>query len=579
MMTISGGSTVEAPCRVLLVDDDPVSLLVLEGAIKRIPKIEIDQATNGPEAIELARRNEYATMVLDVNMPGMDGFETASCIRAEGLNENTPLIFVTAFRLSDSDRFQGYDKGAVDYLRKPVDLKIFTAKLKALADLHNEALKSRKQLDEATRRNLEMEALLQASRSVLRTADFTDSARAVFDACKSVTGARAGYVALLSPDGHENEVLFLDSGKAPCTVDPSLPMPIRGLRAEAYATGRVVFENDFMHSPWMEFMSKGHVAMRNVLFAPLNVEGQVVGIMGLANKPGNFTENDARLAGLFGDFAAMSLRNARAMDRLRDNERKMMTVRKLESVGQLAGGVAHELNTPIQYVTANIDYLDSAFKALATQCAGMEGTAEKVDAEEVQRALAEVPEALADIRVGLAKVSHIISAMKKLVPNVPGQREEIDPGTILRDLVILTESQWRGKAEVRLDIVQDLPKVFCSPGEISQAVLNILVNAIQAVEDTGRSGEIAISARPIADMVEMRISDTGPGIPEEVLSRIFDPFFTTKDVGRGTGQGLALAQMVFHTHGGEIRCESIFGRGTTFILTLPLADDELTGLS
>ena len=180
----------------------------------------------------------------------------------------------------------------------------------------------REALEEAHRRQVEVEALLEASRSILRHREFQDAARAIFDSCKQLIGASAGYVALLSEDGSENEVLFLDAGGLPCSVDPSLPMPIRGLRGESYHSGKAVFHNDFPNSGWVKFLPEGHVNLDNALFAPLIIEGRTVGLLGLANKPGGFTENDARMATAFGDLAALALFNSQTLGALEYSEQR-----------------------------------------------------------------------------------------------------------------------------------------------------------------------------------------------------------------------------------------------------------------
>ena len=178
-----------------------------------------------------------------------------------------------------------------------------------------------KALTVSTKRERETRMLLDGARAVLDSRSFESAARRIFDAACDVTGAMSGYVALLSDDGAENEVLFLESGGLPCDVDPQLPMPVRGLRAEAYYSGKTVWENDFMNSKWVEFMPPGHVEMRNVLFAPLAINGKVVGIMGLANKPVDFTRDDAKMAGAFADLAAIVLRRTRSEDLLLESEK------------------------------------------------------------------------------------------------------------------------------------------------------------------------------------------------------------------------------------------------------------------
>lgn len=178
------------------------------------------------------------------------------------------------------------------------------------------------------RREAEVRALLLASRAVLTQESFAAAARAVFDQCRAALGAESGYIALLTDDGQENDVLFLEAGGRPCSVDPDSRMPIRGLRAEAYRTGKAICENRFASSQWARLLPDGHVALDNVLFAPLNVNGRTVGLLGLANKPGGFAASDLALAEAFGEMVALALRRAQDAERLR------------ETIDNLAAGVA-----------------------------------------------------------------------------------------------------------------------------------------------------------------------------------------------------------------------------------------------
>ncbi len=189
----------------------------------------------------------------------------------------------------------------------------------------------RQALDESRQRQAEVSALLEGARVVLAYPEFEVAARSIFDACKHLTGATAGYVALLTKDGTRNQVLFLDSGGAACTADPTLPMPIRGLRQEVYRTGKTIYENDFPKSEWRMLLPEGHAELGNVLFAPLMVKGIMVGLLGLANKPGGFTENDVRMASAFGDLAAIALFNSRTLESLQNGEERF------RSVAQTAG--------------------------------------------------------------------------------------------------------------------------------------------------------------------------------------------------------------------------------------------------
>jgi PAS domain S-box-containing protein len=204
------------------------------------------------------------------------------------------------------------------------NIRDITARIKAEKAVQNA-------LRVAQQHQVEISSLLTGSRAVLEHRRFEDAARAIFDSCKNVVGANAGYVALLSRDGRENELLFLDSGGMPCTVDPSLTIPIRGLRAEAYQLGKVVYDNDFSISEWVRYLPIGHVGLDNVLVAPLIIEGRRAGMLELANKPGGFTENDARLASAFGELTAIALLNSQTFESLENSEERFRSVAETAS--------------------------------------------------------------------------------------------------------------------------------------------------------------------------------------------------------------------------------------------------------
>jgi|GEM_PF-2791623 len=166
----------------------------------------------------------------------------------------------------------------------------------------------------------ELAGLLAAARAILRQDTFAEVARTIFQHCRELLGAEGGYISLTTPDGSANEPVFLEAGGRPCTVDPSLPMPIRGLRAEAYASSRAVYDNHFSGSGHRLFLPPGHVELDNVLFAPLLDGGRTVGLLGLANKPGGFTPADCRLAEAFAELAAIALARSRQQEELRHRQ-------------------------------------------------------------------------------------------------------------------------------------------------------------------------------------------------------------------------------------------------------------------
>jgi len=205
-------------------------------------------------------------------------------------------------------------------------------------------------LNDLQQRHAEISALLEGSSAVLRYGNFIDAAEAIFKSCKNVIGATSGYIAMVSDDGTKNEVIFLDSGNLLCTVDPGLPMPIRGMRGEVYSSGNAIYHNDFPQSGWAHFLPEGHVQLENVLMAPMVVDNKVVGLFGLGNKPGGFTENDLRITSAFSEFAAIALIQKRAEDAIRQSEEyfRQLTEKSSDIISIL------EIDGTIRYTSPSI---------------------------------------------------------------------------------------------------------------------------------------------------------------------------------------------------------------------------------
>ena len=267
--------------------------------------------------------------------------------------------------------------------------------------------------------------------------------------------------------------------------------------------------------------------------------------------------------------------------------------RKMESIGQLAAGIAHEINTPIQYIGDSIAFVTDSFVELnrvrrdcLALCAALERSGEPAGRGEILRRLrermawdeleSEVCEALGRTREGLRRVSEVVSAMREFSHPSGRAKERADLNHAIQSTVTIANSQYRHVAELVADL-GDIPPVLCHISEINQVLLNLIVNAAQALEDSSNSGErgtITIRSRLAGDSVRVEVSDTGPGIRDEIRRRVFDPFFTTKPVGRGTGQGLALAHAsIVKKHGGRLDFESRLGEGTTFWFALPIESD------
>jgi signal transduction histidine kinase len=263
----------------------------------------------------------------------------------------------------------------------------------------------------------------------------------------------------------------------------------------------------------------------------------------------------------------------------------------LESLGRLSAGLAHEINSPIQFVGDNARFLEDAYAELIRVVEvyrSLLDTSDPIDWMERQKRVREaeasidfdflrkeIPSAVEQTLEGIDRVSTIVRAMKTF--SHPGHREQVpaDLTEAVDATVTVTRHQISGVADLHLDLA-DLPPVRCNVTDLNQVFLNLIVNAADAIEETGRRGAITVATAVDGDHVVVRIRDTGAGIPDHVRSKIFDPFFTTKDVGRGSGQGLALARgVVQEGHGGSLTVESVVGEGSTFVVRVPI--DGLSG--
>ena len=275
-------------------------------------------------------------------------------------------------------------------------------------------------------------------------------------------------------------------------------------------------------------------------------------------------------------------------------EVELRHAQKLESVGQLAAGIAHEINTPIQFVGDSLTFLQESHQDVAElrspydelmtaaeQHADLKPLLERIkEAEEdIDREFLdeETPGAFRRAIAGIDRVAKIVSAMKEFAH--PGDQEmaPADLNRAISTTLTVAKAEYKYVAELETDL-QDLPPVVCHLGDINQVVLNLVVNAAHAIEarlaGSDERGKIMVATRRDGSFVEVSVSDDGSGIPDDVVKRIFDPFFTTKAVGRGTGQGLALTHsIIVERHGGEVSVETVLGEGTTFHVRIPIESE------
>lgn len=272
-------------------------------------------------------------------------------------------------------------------------------------------------------------------------------------------------------------------------------------------------------------------------------------------------------------------------------ERQVNMAQKLQSIGQLAAGIAHEINTPMQFIGTNMEFMEEASHGMSIVSEAIRETIDTSPAELTQKLqsaldkadwdylMEEVPISIEQSKTGISRVTSIVRAMKEFSHPSSREKQNVVINSIIETTVLVSRNEWKYVSNVTTDLAVDLPPVPCIVDELGQVILNLLTNAAQAIGEKlgknpdGEKGEIHITTKVVDSFVVIRIEDTGPGIPSAIRERIFDPFFTTKEVGKGTGQGLAISHdIITQKHGGTLTFETEEGKGSTFIIRLPLAE-------
>lgn len=540
---------------VLVVDDEPNNVEMLSRRLQR-HDYAVDAACSGQEALERLRCKAYDVTLLDMMMPGLDGLGVLRRLRAAAVNADTPVIMVTA-RTSAEDVAEAFDHGADDFIAKPIDFRVLLARLKSQiarrqAQRHLQELNQR--LNETvaarTRHLLDVESQL---------ANVTENLAAVL---WRLEADELGRLRLMFLHGAVSTVL----GDAQPMLGEELHGMLRLLHAEDAAS-----------------VSRG---MANLVRTgtPLALDVRLIVPEGqrwlhlAARRSG---DDGRRIDGILLDV------NGR-----KHLEAQLLHNQKLESVGQLASGIAHEINSPAQYTRDNVAFLKAAFgsllklvraqdEALVAAGAALAPELEQRltmlrNAADLDFVIEEIPVALEQSLEGIDRISRIVNAMKGFTHPGSDDPEPCDLNKLIEDTVTIARNEWKYVAELSLDLDPRMPFVVCFPGELGQVVLNLIVNAAHAIEEArrphGGMGRIEVRSRFLADpqRVEIRIADDGPGVPEQLRNRIFDPFFTTKPVGKGTGQGLAIARSVIvDKHKGSLTLDESVTQGAAFVVSIP----------
>ncbi len=509
--------------KILIVDDDERNAFAASQALEALGQ-ELVVARSGEEALRKLLVDDYAVILLDLHMPGMDGYETAALIRQRRRNRDVPIVFLTAVFREETHIFKAYSAGAVDVVFKPVDPFILRSKVQVLVDLHLKTLELARQ-SEGRRLLLEENARVHAEKLVAeRSLRFSqERQQAILRALPIVFHSRR-------PDP-PYAPLSLSESVLGLTGFP----PARFLDEAAFAFERI-------HPADRAAVTAAQDEARRVgsyhcEYRWLCADGQYrslidQGVMGVDDETGQPVT--------FGTILDNTER--------RDLEEALVQARKMEAVGQLTGGVAHDFNNLLTVILGNIELIQrrsGSDHPLARHVSAVRQAAER----------------------GGALTRQLLAFSR---------RQRLDPVTVdivdlVRDFTPLLRQAVGEAVTIELEIAATPLWVHVDAAQLESALLNLAVNARDAM-DAGGVLSISAGVETSADgdaLAVISVHDTGPGMPEEVASRVFEPFFTTKEVGKGSGLGLSQVYGFVRQSGGEITLHSAPGQGTTFEIRLP----------
>jgi two-component system, NtrC family, sensor kinase len=555
--------------RTLIVEDSRLDARILEGLMKKSNLFEFHShlVMSGNDAMQFTKDNPTDLVMLDLGLPESAGADTIA--RMSEFIHCIPTIVFTG----DDDMelaLTALRHGAQDYLVKGhFDLAILDKSVRHALErhrMHMERVKTEMSLKEAVDRSNRMLKALdktnaqlkkEIARSRLLTTAIEQSVETVV--ITDIEGTIA----------YANKSFEMVTGY---TVDEALGQTPRMLKSGLH-------DERFYRELWQTLIQTG------TWFGRLKNR----------KKDGTIFEEEARISVVKDEAGNVTNYVAVKKDITHEAalEMQLMQARKLESIGQLAAGIAHEINTPSQYVGDNIRFLQEAIDGFVAVIAKYDELRKEIDPQlksgelytqlqqtkedfDLEFLLEEAPTAINQSLEGIERISKIVAAMKEFAHPGTGQMTMNDINRALNSTITVASNEWKYVAHVETDLREGLPMVPCYIGEMNQVFLNILVNAAHAIGSANReSGKIRVSTALEEPFVRIDISDNGTGIPEAIQQRIFDPFFTTKEVGKGTGQGLAMAfTTVTERHHGKLQVNSEVGEGTTFSLFLPLTQNE-----
>jgi signal transduction histidine kinase/CheY-like chemotaxis protein len=514
------------PDQILVVDDERDMRLLLRYQLEQ-EGYSVIEASDGKAALKVLRECSPSLIITDVRMPFMSGLELLREVKQ--VLPATEVIVATGYAEVET-AIECMRAGAFDLIRKPFNIHEMYACVTRALDRY--------------RLNVSAD-LVRASQSFFETNEVDRIPQAIVEGSRTLMAADG--VVLLMQDvqgrmqlAHACGLSSEDEGSLLCELGERVVRSLSSDRTPALAAPGL----EDRRLGTIQGLGKG----ASVILHPLAVGERLLGVLGLLRRNGlrMFSKKEVDRAAMLASHVVLALENWRLACQLASSER-------LATLGQVAAGIGHEINNPAAYVLSNLGFIREQVVALRQ--------GEPVDLEELEQAVL-------DAREGALRISDIVRDMRSLAKTDAEAGGWFELDEAIRSALRIARVETMRQASVETELPGGL-EVKGSPGPVSQVFVNLLVNAAQALEaGDGARKEIRVTARREADMAVIEVSDTGPGIPSEMLSRLFQPFFTTKG-SMGTGLGLSISRNIVRRLGGDIGVRSVPGDGTVFIVSLP----------
>lgn len=546
-------ATSERRAKILVVDDISLTrrqLCDILGAAG----YQVAQADGGDKALELASIHAPELIILDVVMPGMDGYQVCRQLKTIPALQSIPIIFISALDETAS-KVRGFDAGGVDYITKPFEKEEVLARVKTHLSIRQLQLS----LQEA---NAEMETRVNQ-----RTAELLAKHEQLSSLFQQVRHAKIQWEQTM--DCIDDIVMLVGADGKLIRCNKSL---LRFAKVDEY--------KDLLGLDWMMLLTSCGFDLGRLNNRAQDLYLEASGRW-FAVRWYNYADKNGAVIALHDmtEIKLVSEELAKAYDDLKTTHHRLVQQEKMASIGQLAAGVAHEINNPMGFISSNLEtlgkYADRLKQFVAVQDAALQGLADKEAVAMLAEArkrlkidylLGDIPALVAESNDGALRVRTIVQNLKGFSRSDLAEMEPADINECLERAINIAWNELKYKVALERDF-GDLPLVKCYPQQLGQVFLNFLVNAAHAID---QHGVVKVATRVNGGGVEVTISDTGCGIAEGNLVKIFEPFFTTKERGTGTGLGLAISYEIVQRHGGSIDVESEVGVGSTFRVNLPL---------